>query len=122
MKEHFDCSKKSRVKSTFNPKNKDVTETNLSFLQERLLDINIPKDKFNNLSKEDREALHSLKNDNNVVIKGADKGSGVIMWGREDNSKEARKHLSDEEVSEAETSDYFFNKDPTFTDFICYQS
>ena len=47
----FNCSIKFRPKSTFNPKNKDVIiETYLSSLEEKLLDIDIPKDKFNNLS------------------------------------------------------------------------
>ena len=41
----------------------------------------IPKDKFN-LSKEERDALYSLNNGNTVVIKGADKGCGVVVWDR----------------------------------------
>ena len=54
----FDCDTKFRPKSTFNPKNKDVIiETYLSSLEEKLLDIDIPKDKFNNLNKEDRNAF-----------------------------------------------------------------
>ena len=81
----FGCNKKFRPKSTFNPKNKDVIiETYLSFLEEKLLDIDIPKDKFNNLREEERDALYFLKNDNTIVVKGADKGSGVVVWDRED--------------------------------------
>ena len=65
----FDCKTKFRPKSTFNPKNKDVIiETYLSSLEEKLLEIDIPKDKFNNLSKEERNALYSWKNDNTIVI------------------------------------------------------
>ena len=82
-----------------------------------------------------------MKNDNTIVIKGADKGSGVVVWDREDYLKEAHKQLSDEEVYEEVTNDpstlentifnalnkirargdlspdnfeYFFNKDPKF--------
>ena len=48
----FDCNKKIRPKSTFNVKNKDIIiETYLSSLKEKLLDIGIPKDKFNILVK-----------------------------------------------------------------------
>ena len=66
-------------------KNKDVIiETYLSSLEEKLLDIDIPKNKFNNLSNEERNALYYLKNDNTIVIKGADKGSGVVVWDRKD--------------------------------------
>ena len=28
------------------------------------------------------EALDNLKNDNNIVVKGADKGSVVVVWDR----------------------------------------
>ena len=77
----FDCNKKFRPKSRFNPKNKDVIiETYLTSLEEKLLDIDIPKHKFNNLSKEEKKPLYSLKNDNIIVIKDdADKGSGVVL-------------------------------------------
>ena len=102
----FDCNTKFRLKSTFNPKNKGViTETYLSSLEEKLLDIDIPKGKFNNLSKEERDALHSLKNDNTIVIKGAGKGSEVVVWDREDYLEKAHKQLSDEEVYEEVTND-----------------
>ena len=84
----FDCNTKFRPNSTFNPKSKDVIiETYLSSLKEKLLDIDILMDKFNNLSKKERNALHSLKNDNTIVIEGADKGSGIAVWGREDYLK-----------------------------------
>ena len=96
------------------------------------------------LSKEERDALYSLKNDNTIVIKGADNGSGVVVWEREDYRKQARKQLSDEEVYEeiindqsilestiftalsnirvrgdlsANNLEYLFNKDPKFARF-----
>ena len=102
----FDCNTKFRPKSKFNPNNKDViTEIYLSSLEEKLLDIDVPKDKFNNFSKEERDALYSLKNDNTIVIKGADKGSTVGVWDREDYLKEAHRQLSGEEVYEEVTND-----------------
>ena len=144
-----DCNKKFRPKSTFNPKNKDVIiETYLSSLEEKLLDIDIPKDKFNDLSKGERDALYSLKNDNTIVKKGANKGYGVVAWDREDYLKEAHKQLPDEYVYEEVTNDpstlkstiftalnkirargdlsadnleYFFNKDPKCARFYLLQ-
>ena len=141
----FDCNTKFRPKFTFNPKNNDVMiETYLSSFEEKLLDVDIPKDKFNNLSKEERDALYYLKNDNTIVIKGTDKGSGVVVWDREDYLKEPHKQLSDEEVYEevsndpsslestiftavnkirtsgdlfADNLEYFLNKDPKFARF-----
>ena len=74
-----------RPKSSFNPRNKDVIiETYLSCLEERLLDIEIPSKRFNNLTKEEREALYSLKDDPSIIINGTDKGSVVVVWDRED--------------------------------------
>ena len=85
--------------------------------------------------------MYSLKNYNTLVIKVADKGSGVVVWDREDYLKEAHKQVSDEEVYEevtndpsspestivtalnkirtrsdlsADTLEYFFNEDPKF--------
>ena len=140
-----DCNTKFRSKSTFNPKNKDfITETYLSSLEEKLINIDIPKDKFNYLSKEERDTLYSLKNDNTIVIIGAGKVSRVVVWDMEDYLKEVHQQLSDEEVYEEVTNDpsalestifnalnkirargdlpadkleYFFNKDPKFTRF-----
>ena len=102
----FDCNTKFRPKSTFNPKNKDVImEKYLSCLEEKLVDIDIPKDKFNNLSKEEREALYSLKNDNTIVIKAVDKGSEVVVCDKEDYLKEAHEQFSDEKVYEEVNND-----------------
>ena len=90
---------KFKPKSTFNPRNKDaVIETYLSCLEERLLDIEIPCKRFNNLTKDERNAMYSLKNNKSIIIKGADKGAAVIVWNLEDNLKEAKKQLEDKEV------------------------
>ena len=74
-----------RPKSSFNPRNKDVIiEIYLTCLEEKLLDTEIPSKRFNNLTKEEWEALYSLKDDPSILIKGADKGSAVVVWDRED--------------------------------------
>ena len=84
----FDCNKKFRPKSTFNPKNKDVIiKTYVSSFEEKLLDIHIPKDNFNNLSKWERDNLWSLKNYNSIVIKGAAKSFEIVVWDRKDYLK-----------------------------------
>ena len=69
-----------RPKSTFNPKNKNsITEMCLSPLEQNLLDIDIPKEKFDKLRQEERDALYFLKININLVIKGVGKGSGVLL-------------------------------------------
>ena len=136
---------KFKPKSTFNPRNKDAAiEIYLSSLEEKLMNIEIPQNKYNNLTREERSALYNLKNDKNIVIKSADKGSAVVVWDRDDYIKEAEKQLGDKEIYEevcndpeplistihnaiekirlrgdlsADTIKYFMVKDPKFARF-----
>ena len=81
------------------PTNKDtVIETCLSCLEERLLDIEIPSKRFNNLIKDERNAMYSLKDNKSIIIKAANQGAAVIVWDREDYLKETSKQLEDKEV------------------------
>ena len=64
LKWHFRNDKRDipinpfKTKSTFNPRNKDATtEIYLSSLEEKPLKIEVPKDKFNNLTKGEWDAL-----------------------------------------------------------------
>ena len=90
--------------------------------------------------------MYSLKDDISIIIKGADKGSVVIVWDREDYLKEAYRQLDNKEVYEQipdnlsalantlikvlekihlrgdlskDTLDYFL-KTQNLQDFICY--
>ena len=74
-------------------------------MEERLLDIEIPSERFNNLKKEEQEALYSLKDDPSIIIKGANKGSDVAVWEREDNLKDPYRQLDDKEVYEQVQND-----------------
>ena len=79
--------------------NKDtVIKTYLSSLGERLLDIDISSKRFNDLTKEERNALYNLRDDPAIVMKSADKGSAVVVWDREDYLKEASKQIEDKDV------------------------
>ena len=50
--------------SKFNPHNKDpAIELCLNTLEEKLMKVEVPKDKFHNLTKSERKALYDLKND-----------------------------------------------------------
>ena len=53
---------------------------------------------YSNLTKGERNALYSLRDDTSIIIKETDKGSGVVIWGREDYLAEAKKQLDDKEV------------------------
>ena len=85
-----------KTKSIFNPRNNDAAiEIYLNSLEEKLLKIEIPKDKFNNLTEREQDALYILKNDKAIVIKDAGKGSAVVLWDREDYIKKAENQLGD---------------------------
>ena len=72
----------------------------MNSLEAKLMKFEIPKDKYNNLTSKERQALYDLKNDKSIVIKSADKGSAVLVWDRENYIKEAKKQLGDSDVYE----------------------
>ena len=95
-----------KTKSKLNPRNKDaVIGLYLSSLEEKLIKVEVRKDKLNSLTKSEQKALYDLKNDKSIVIKSADKGSVVVVWDREDYIKEAEKELGDEQVYEEVSND-----------------
>ena len=107
LKWHFRSYKRDspintlKTKPTFHPKNKDAAiELYLSSLEEKLLKIKVPLDKFNNLTKEDWDALYNPRNDETIVIKDADKGSAVVVWDSEDYIKEAENQLGNTTIYE----------------------
>ena len=69
------------------------------------MSIEIPKDEYKNLTPEERGALFDLKNIKTIVIKGADKGSAVVVWDRDDYIQEAEKQLGDKEIYEEACND-----------------
>ena len=69
------------------------------------MDIDISPKRFNNLTKKERNALYNLRDDPTIIIKGADKGSAVVVWDREDYLKEASKQLEDKDVYEEVQND-----------------
>ena len=96
-------------KSKFNPKGGDAAiEVYLSCLEDKIMNISDSyKPSYNNLTRDERSAMHSLRNDTSIVIKEADKGSAVVVWDREDYVKEAMSQLNNTEVYEETT----FEKD-----------
>ena len=151
LKWHFQNDEKEfyrnkfKPKSTFNPRNKNATiGIYLSSLEEKLMNIEILQNKYNNLTREERGALYNLKNDKNIVVKSADKGSTVVFWDRDDYIKEGEEQLEDKDIYEevcndpgpliitmheaiekirkrgdlnADTIKYFLVKDPNFARF-----
>ena len=71
----------------------------MSRLEEEINKIDT-KLSYNNLTRLEREALKTLSEDSSIIIKGADKGSAVVVWDREDYLAEADSQLGDENVYE----------------------
>ena len=69
------------------------------------MSIEIPKDKYNNFTPEERGALLDLKNVKTIVIKGADKGSTVVVWDSDNHIQEAEKQMGDKETYEEASND-----------------
>ena len=61
----------------------------LSFLKEEIFPLN-KKLNYSNQTKEERQAAYSLTDDTLIIIKEADKGSGIEVWDREDYSAEGK--------------------------------
>ena len=88
-----------KVPSSWTPPIRDVQhERYLSEIEDKLININESGKSYPNLPKNEREALKSLMNDNEIIIKSADKGSAVVIWSKHDYLLEASNQLSDTNV------------------------
>ena len=50
------------------------------------------------MTKRGRNALYSLRDDTSIIIKVTDKGSGIVVWDREDYLAEVKKQVNDKKV------------------------
>ena len=88
-----------RPRSKFNPRHKDVAiEVYLSKIEDEIMKLSAVGKNLSNLTREEISALNGLKSDRTIVIKEADKGSGVVVWDREDYIREAEDQLGDPDV------------------------
>lgn len=79
-----------REKSDWMPNIKDpAVELYFKKLEEKINLIKEGGKNYSNLSDEEQQALRSLKNRRDIVIKEADKGGAIVVWGWEDYCKEA---------------------------------
>ena len=82
------------------PKDDPVLENYLSLLEKEVMSVSPKGKNFSNLSSSEQLSSKKLKSDRNIVIKEADKGSGVVVWDREDYISEANRQLDDRQVYE----------------------
>ena len=97
--EGFPDAPSFRPKSKFNPRHKDeAIEVFLSRLEGEIMKISANGCNFSNLDTDERAALRNLKAHRSIVIKEADRGSGVVVWDKEDYILEAINQLGDSNV------------------------
>ena len=75
-------------------------EMYLSEIEERLLSINESRKSSPILKKDERDALHSLMSDDELIIKPSYKGSAVVVWSKHDYLVEAKSQLENIKVYE----------------------
>ena len=97
--EGFPDAPSFRLKSKFDPRHGgEAIEVFLSRLEGEIMEISANDCNFSNLGTDERAALKNLKADRSIVIEEADKGSGVVVWEKEDYILEAINQLGDSNV------------------------
>ena len=91
-----------RRKTSWLPSKGHVSlEIFLSQLEKELFINDLDEPSQSKLSTEEWKALRNLTPDRSIVIKGADKGSSVVVWDRADYILGAEKHLYDKRLYKA---------------------
>ena len=88
-------------------------ETFVSSVESDIASHKPPKPRHDNLTKEERNALHSLQRRSDIVIKPADKGSAVVVMDRDHYVSEAERQLNDStyyELLDHDPTDEFAKK------------
>ena len=96
-------------KSKLNPSKTDAAiELYISPIEEKPLSCTEIKHTYYNLTREERQVIYNLKNDQSIVIKETDKGSAVVIWDKKDYLMESEKQLSCKKTHEEVSSDPSF--------------
>ena len=93
----------------------------LSKLESELFSYLPGKPQAYNLTKEEWLAMRSLAEDRDIIIKTADKGSCVVVCGREDYLAEGYKQLTDTSLtfkSRSTMINYYLNLQKRVTSFL----
>ena len=99
--------KKFKAKSTWEPPDQyrdPVVETFCKSVQEEVSKFKPREPRIKNITLDEKNAIKALQNDQNIVIKKADKGSAIVVMDRCDYITEAERQLNDID---------FYQKTPT---------
>ena len=106
LKQHFrNESENISEVPVFNPKSRQqlpqdhpCLEVFLSQVENELFELPEADIKYSNLSREEWNAIRSFDDDRNIIIKEADQGSCIVIWGQNDYLMEEEKQLSEKKV------------------------
>ena len=95
-----------KLKSTFNPVGPFQLESMFHSIEQDLHRQKYKQPRKKNLTKEEYKAIKSLKNNRNIIIKPADKGSAVVILDKEYYINEGQRQLNDTKFYEKTTSNH----------------
>ena len=95
-----------KLKSTFNPAGPFQLESMFHSIEQDLHRQKYKEPRKKNLTKEEYKAIKSLKNNRDIIIKPADKGSAVVILDRESYINEGQRQLNDTKFYEKTTSNH----------------
>ena len=97
--------KSLKLKSTFNPVGPFQLETMFYSIEQDLHRLKYRQPRKKNLNKEEYQAIKSLRNHPDIIIKPADKGSGIVILDKHNYISEGERQLHDEQFYEVTNTD-----------------
>ena len=82
------------INSAFNPPGPNNLEYVFDRIMEEILSYKPIEPRVKNITKDEQQALTSLRKNKNLVIKPADKGSAIVVMNRSDYLEEGFRQLS----------------------------
>ena len=107
-----------RKKSTWIPPKASITIENYLENIKTTVDNMVPRTIFPNLTQAERRALNELSTNEHLVIKSADKGSGIVVEDRDKYIQAGIAHLSDNTIYEKIDSDPTLPLGKAINDFV----
>ena len=95
-----------KLKSTFNPVGPFQLESMFHSIEQDLHRLKYKEPGKKYLTKEEYKAIKSLKNNKDIIIKPADKGSAVVVLDRQSYINEGQRQLNDTKFYEKTTSNH----------------
>ena len=97
--------KSLKPKSTFNPVGPFQLETMFYSIEQDLHRLKFRQPKKKNLTQEEYKSIKSLKNNPDIIIKPADKGSAVVILNKDNYIAEGERQLRDQQFYEETSTD-----------------